>query len=182
MTSCSECDFTSDNQYKMCPPKMADGRHFTDYTPRCGINLASSFAQQQLNSYDLRQFMINNADQIMLKNRDAAIKNNSCGPCVQPWNQGTMLQEQNIVKCTASTCSTVTQDPYGLGQGRDYGIVPDQQFISRMSAENDLRKSVQSNTCVKPSQDKLYFPFGGSIIEEEHIDRVAIPGGGMPYQ
>ena len=34
----STCYKTSDNKYFGCPPKMSDGRHFTDYRPNCFLN------------------------------------------------------------------------------------------------------------------------------------------------
>lgn len=94
-----------------CPPKMADGRLFTNYNPRCFTNINRD------SSYDYRQSMISNALDIMEKNR--IIK--GCGPCVEPYNIGTMLPEQSIVKCDKNTCRVILTDPNGLGQGRkDY--------------------------------------------------------------
>ena len=29
------CYKTSNNKYSDCPPRMADGRHFTDFRPNC---------------------------------------------------------------------------------------------------------------------------------------------------
>ena len=34
----STCYKTSDNKFMDCPPRMADGRHFTDYRPNCHTN------------------------------------------------------------------------------------------------------------------------------------------------
>ena len=30
--------FASNNKYPSCPPRMADGRHFTDYRPNTDVN------------------------------------------------------------------------------------------------------------------------------------------------
>ena len=96
---------------------MADGRAFTDYRPRCAIN----FKNISMNSYDYRQFLIANAERLMQEGRDAAYQENKCGPCVAPFNEGTMLPEQSMVTCDASTCSFKVTDPNGLGMGRQYG-------------------------------------------------------------
>ena len=32
------CHKTSDNKHFDCPPRMDDGRHFTDYRSNCHIN------------------------------------------------------------------------------------------------------------------------------------------------
>lgn len=161
----------------MCPPRMSDGRHFTDYKPRCGVD-ASTLNGQTMNSYELRQYMITNAENLMQKNRDAAVGANKCGPCVEPWNQGTMLPEQSVVKCTTSTCTRATNDPYGLGQGRDYGSAPNASFISKMTEENAAFKP-QCNDCLL-SSDRLKSQ--APVFEESSIVgyRQTIPGGGEP--
>lgn len=114
---------TENSKFPTCPPKMSDGRHFTDYAPRCIArdNLMLGVDNKQMNSYELRQYLIANSEKIMQSNRDAAIKCNSWNACVQPYNQGTMLAEQNMVKCDTTSCRTSINDPYGIGTGRDYG-------------------------------------------------------------
>ena len=32
------CYKTTNNKYFNCPPRMSDGRHFTDYRPVCDVN------------------------------------------------------------------------------------------------------------------------------------------------
>ena len=54
----STCYKTSDNKYFGCPPKMSDGRHFTDYRPNCFLNgmvrdenkLTNSFSNLKVNN------------------------------------------------------------------------------------------------------------------------------------
>ena len=178
MASCSDCETASDNKWNMCPPRMSDGRHFTDYKPRCAV-FESTVNNNVMNSYDFRQYMIHNAEALMQKNRETAIKTNTCGPCVQPWNQGTMLPEQSMVKCDSSVCQIGTSDPYGLGQGRDYGIKPDADYIQRMSQKNAEMAAKPRNTCATP-QDK-YYPLYGDVQDESFLARPAIPGGGEPF-
>lgn len=128
-----------------CPMRMADGRTFTDYQPRCARNDGwQQLFGQQLNSYDLRQYLISNADQLMQANRTVASCGAQCAPCKTPWNKGTMLPESSMVKCNAQTCSIAAGDPFGLGQGRDYGIAQDAAFIEQQESLNNLRMRNQS--------------------------------------
>lgn len=177
MTSCSSCERESDNKYEACPAKMADGRAFTDYKPRCAVHsslMESGHASgKALNSYELRQFLINNAENIMEKSRTQAQTQNNCGPCVQPWNKGTMLPEQSMVKCNTSTCSVSTNDPNGLGRGRDYGIAPDAAFVGKMEQRN---AQMGPNVCTGYDEDIKYYPLA-PVAEE----RFAVPSGGSPF-
>ena len=176
MSSCSQCERESDNKEFQCPPKMADGRAFTDYKPRCSVFASLASTPQPLNSYELRQYMITNAEDIMSRSRKEAEQKNLCGPCVQPWNQGTMLPEESIVKCNASTCTIVKKDPFGLGQGRDYGIPTDNNFI-KVAEERDARmRSQPANCCTGFEEDSKYFP-----LAPVHEERYAIPSGGSPF-
>lgn len=173
--SCSECERESDNKHFQCPPKMADGRAFTDYKPRCSV-LSSMLQNRQMNTYELRQYMINNAEALMNQSRSAAESMNACGPCVHPWNQGTMLPEESTVKCNASSCSISMNDPTGLGQGRDYGITPDTQFINKMQARDATMRNSPTNCCTGYDDDLKYFPI--TPVAEE---RYAIPSGGSTF-
>ena len=77
----NKCNRTSDNRYFDCPPKMSDGRHFTDYT------------HPKLREYDMmhlnnikdnntyRSMLLENASQIMALNRNVSSEKNACGPC-----------------------------------------------------------------------------------------------------
>jgi len=171
--SCSECERDSDNRHFQCPPKMADGRAFTDYKARCAV-LTSLLQNKAMNTYELRQYMINNAEQLMQQERTYASRMNACGPCVKPWNQGTMLPEQSMVRCNESTCSVSTSDPYGLGQGRDYGIPQESEFIAKMEKQN---QELQKNICTGFEEDLGYYPI--TPVQEE---RYAIPSGGFPFK
>lgn len=179
--SCTSCERESDNKDYMCPPKMADGRAFTDYKPRCAVHtsLMSAGAPQAgapLNSYELRQYLIGNAETIMNNQRNHAQQMNACGPCVQPWNQGTMLPEQSMVRCNKSTCSVSTSDPSGLGQGRDYGSGTDTAFVKRMEARDEQMRTQPDNCCTGYDDDIKYFPLA-PVAEE----RLAVPSGGTPW-
>jgi hypothetical protein len=154
----------ANNKYTTCPPRMSDGRHFTDYTPRCGIRLNELASKQPLNSYELRQYLIHHADEIMATNLQAAVERNACGPCVAPWNKGTMLPESSFVECNKNTCRVVAGTPEGLGQGRVYEEAPQQQqaYISRMMATDQKFN-------VPPAQESMY--------PDMYFGRTAMPSG-----
>lgn len=109
----------SDNKHATCPARMSDGRLFTSYNARCAIQAAAlPPTTNTMDSYDLRQYMIHNADSIMQTQRDAALCAARCGPC----GKDTMLPEIEIDSCDLQKC---TRRPSGaadgLGLGRDYG-------------------------------------------------------------
>lgn len=159
MTNCNEC---SDSKYTSCPAKMSDGRLFTDYRPRCFTHDVNK------NSYEYRQFMIHNAEK-MLKEERTKIK--MCGPCVEPFNVGTMLEEQTIVKCDENSCKVVLKNPYGLGQGRDYNINESahKKFLDDREAEMKM-----GSCCDENKQDDFNL-----FMANDSQGRFATPGGGM---
>lgn len=106
-----------------CPSKMADGRAFTDYRPRCNVNadLLEDLTKNNMihSSYESRLYLQRNADKIMQSDRDNAINNLlPCTPCNN--TKSTMLPEKYMVKCDAISCSRVEINPDGLGDGRMY--------------------------------------------------------------
>ena len=109
-----------------CPNKMADGRSFTDYRPRCNINydLMQDLTKNNIinSSYESRLYLQQNAEKIMESNRVNATNNLApCAPCTRPLSDnGTMLPERYIVKCDAVSCKRQEIDVNGLGDGRNY--------------------------------------------------------------
>lgn len=75
------CDKTSNNKYFDCPPRMDDGRHFTDYRSSDYVNNLLRMTNGIISSYDYRQYLIHNADKIMDMNREYAQEKNDCKPC-----------------------------------------------------------------------------------------------------
>ena len=104
--------------------RMSDGRNFTDYNTRCG-QLQQLRQQADIKSnYDLRMFMMNNAEKLMDQSRMASMQVNDCSPCYVNGGNGTMLPEQSLVECNDRVCH-VLPNPRdtakdGLGQGRKY--------------------------------------------------------------
>lgn len=111
------------NKDNSCLNKMSDGRHFTDYRPRCIINqsLIDDVVNNNItgSSYDTRMYLQHNAEKIMEKQNASNYVNmrSSCTPCD---GVSTILPEQYVVKCDTVTCKRVKSTPNGLGDGRNY--------------------------------------------------------------
>jgi hypothetical protein len=116
----SSCYRTNDNKYSNAPPKMADGRHFTDYRPNCFLNNRIQVENDITNSYDMRLFLTRNAEKLMELNKKNSYVMNGSIECKKPYNQGTMLPEESKVVCNSQTCKVVHNYDNGLGMGRMY--------------------------------------------------------------
>jgi hypothetical protein len=178
---CQTCERTSSNKQFSCPPRMADGRHFTDYKSRCYGDRPVELIGKAMNSYEYRQYLITNADSLMNSWRESSYQANMCGPCVEPYNIGTMLPEQSQVECTSSICTVKQGNPNGLGQGRDYkNGAPDvamEQFLAQKETENAKLKSERgANCCTTPFDDMQFYPLDG------WGGRWSIPSGGAPFE
>lgn len=161
--TCTDCARPTNNQYANCPPRMADGRHFTDYRPRCVLQY-----NEKMSSYEQRMFLTQNADELMRANAQNAYLANRCGPCVEPYDQGTMVPEQTTQTCNDRTCTFNVTDPYGLGLGRNFyneqtDTTARQRFLAEKEKEQAFFKSQQP-----PQPTQSY-------------DRPAVPGGGKLY-
>lgn len=122
MTSCTSCE--AKNPMPECPNRMADGRAFTDYRPRCAVNaeLFNLLAKANMvaSSYESRMYLQQNADQFMEYEKNKAIeKSVPCAPC-NAATPSTMLPESYVVKCDAVSCQRHQVNDYGLGDGRDF--------------------------------------------------------------
>lgn len=105
-----------DNKHPDCPPRMSDGRIFTDYRSRCDINYIQS--QKGMDSYAYRQYLLQNADKIIDAFREAAYVPARCDVCPQGSDAGTMLSEKECDVCNARTCTRAEVDAAGIGLGR----------------------------------------------------------------
>ena len=88
------CHKTSDNKHFDCPPRMDDGRHFTDYRSNCHINNLVRSNNAISNSHQYRMFLTHNGERLMNLNRAYATQKNNCGDCDE-----TMLPEQTSTSC-----------------------------------------------------------------------------------
>ena len=103
-----------------CPFRMSDGRNFTDYRPMCTIDYQNKQKNNFKSSYEERQYFIQNASKMMQQNENNAKTSNKCVECFSIGSTGTMLPEKNMTQCNKKVCSFNTQDPSGLGTGRNY--------------------------------------------------------------
>jgi hypothetical protein len=180
MKECGECSRVSNNKQFNCPPRMDDGRHFTDYRPRCLTNYMFP-KDVPINSYEYRQYLILNAEKLMESKRIAAYEQNACGPCMEPYDVGTMLPEQSMQECNTSTCKIYPNDQNGLGLGRQFMSVDEESragFMRNKQREQNHMKN-NLNCCTSVADDMNYFPLDG-MVEQEYA-RPSIPGGGEPF-
>lgn len=182
LKTCEDCKRPSNNKSFNCPERMADGRLFTDYRPRCAQQYLDKINNQLQSSYDHRMFLIQNADDIMKKNALDSYMRAQCGPCVEPYDQGTMAPEIEKQVCNERTCSFGVNDPYGIGLGRQY-YTPDielefkKKFLEEKQKEQDYFKST-AECCGTVTDNLQYFPLDGMVKNE--YARPAMPGGGAP--
>ena len=105
------CNRTSNNKYFKCPPIMSDGRHFTDYRPNTYANDLVRYGNNVMSSNAYRQFLINNASNLMNVNSIYAEKKNSCTEC----NATPIPTETKcIVNQSYSTCYPDSYNGLGL--------------------------------------------------------------------
>ena len=164
-----DCYKTSNNKHFGCPPRMADGRHFTDYRPSCHINNIIRSGNNVMNSFEYRLFLTRNAQELMDINRNYACKKNCCGPCQEPYHSVNTLPEVNKVKCNKNNCELIGFDPNGLGQGRVF--TDEDQNCDKIGQINKL-----ANGCANPEDNLRYY---GSIEgQKENVQRSTVQGGG----
>lgn len=116
--SCS--NKTTDNKYFNCPPRMDDGRHFTDYRPNCHFNNLVRANNAITNSHDYRMFLINNANKLMNLNLSYASQKNGCGPRKNDQTETTIVPEESIQICNKQSCNVDFVNKNGIGRGRKY--------------------------------------------------------------
>jgi hypothetical protein len=172
----STCFMTGDNKYFQCPPRMADGRHFTDYRPNCHVNDMIKIDNEISNSFQYRMFLQQNGDGLMDRNRQLACEKNCCGPC-DKGTEGfadTMLPEKYMFVTDGRIGKMVVNNPNGIGTGRKY-------YTFQQDAEcKDLPSAWpgdKKNQCVSPLDNFAYL---GDLDRKDmpNTDRVAVPGGG----
>lgn len=182
LKTCDDCERPSNNKSFNCPPRMADGRHFTDYRPRCAQQFQDKISNKLMSSYDQRMYLITNADDIIKLNAQNAYMTNRCGPCVEPYDQGTMVPEFEKQVCNERTCSFGVTDPYGLGLGRkfyndDVEEKAKKRFIEEKEKETQYFKQ-NAQCCGTVKDDLQYYPIDGKIHDE--YPRSTIPSGATP--
>ena len=167
-----DCFRTSNNKFFNAPPRMADGRHFTDYRPNCHVNNMIRNKNEVFNSFDYRLFLTINAEKIMESNVHQAQVKNASTQCKKPFETGTMLPEQDKVVCNKHNCNVEQHDSNGLGRGRIYARDPAECLTGLTSSPLELGM----NKCTPPSDNFRYYP--DSAIQGEEFARVSVPSGG----
>ena len=145
------CYKTSNNKYFSCPPRMDDGRHFTDYRGNCFVNNIIRNNNDIMNSFQYRSFLTNNADELMNLNREYACQKNCCGPCQQPYDLGTMMPSETNVNCGSAQCGQMTtMKPENKNHGNDPQHCP--------QWPTDLPYNMSKNNCSPPADLFNYYP------------------------
>ena len=168
----SDCYKTSNNKYFNCPPRMADGRHFTDYRPSCYLENLTRSTNNINNSLQYRIFLQHNANSLMDTNRSYACQKNCCGPCQKPYDIGTMLPEQTKVICNTNNCSTRVNEPQGLGQGRQYSDTE----LHCSNWPDSLPYNQKNNYCTPAKDNFRYYPTSN---KNDPLTRLTVPSGGI---
>lgn len=168
----ASCYKTPNNKFVGCPARMADGRHFTDYRPSCQVNNLIRMNNNVVNSFDYRMYLANNATRLMDINRAYALQKNSCGPCMAPYGQGTMLPEKYMQVCNGRSCETKLVNPDGIGTGRLYvegngDVCPEWP--------TDLPRTLNNSQCGDP--ESMFSYYGD---ESKGASRYTSPSGGYP--
>ncbi len=168
------CYKSSNNKYFKCPPRMDDGRHFTDYRPNCHVNNLLRSNNAILNSHEYRMFLTHNAKKLIDLNSTYAVQKNGCGPCMEPYNQGTMLPEKSIQSCSNKSCSATEANKDGLGLGRRY----DDDSTKCSSWPKQLPVNQPYNCCADTNSLFNYYNDIDTKAQGELITRNSIPAGG----
>ena len=168
------CYKSSNNKEFKCPPRMDDGRHFTDYRPNCSVNSLVRENNKIMNSYEYRMFLTHNGNNLMNLNRSLSSQKNACGPCMNKYNEGTMLSEKKIQTCNDGSCNTGLVNENGIGLGRRYDNVSTE--CSHLTNSNVDAKP--SNCCADNNNLFNYYNDMTSKAQGELVLRNSSPGGG----
>ena len=148
------CKKTSNNKYFNCPPRMDDGRHFTDYRPNNHVNNLIRNRNNSVASFEYRQFLIHNASRIMEINNEYNLQINGCSPC----NANPIFVE-NLCKVNNSVSKCESYDCNGLGQ----------RSIAVASQPLPYNPGFQGN-----QMEKAFKP--EPVKQMNYVDYAAIPG------
>jgi len=121
--SCNSCEKKSNNraQAMQCFNHMAYSQ-WTHYEPRYVQNQMNRQANNFKSSYEYRQWLIHNGEQIMNDERQVMRDVHECKPCFDyPNEKGTLLDEKRMLSCSDKVCSYKAipdVDNMALGDGR----------------------------------------------------------------
>jgi hypothetical protein len=133
----------SNNKYLDCPARMSDGRSFTDYRSSTYTDDMIRYSNNLMTSFEFRQFLTNNADQIMEINNKKMDERMSCTDCNAP----TMPFERTCVYNNASVkCHNDGKNGVGLRnvveQVENFieGFEPTEYFLLQQEEEEQRRR------------------------------------------
>ena len=106
----NNCNKTSNNKYFDCPARMDDGRTFTDYRSSSHVDDMIRYSNNVMGSYEYRQFLIHNANNIMDINNQYTINKVGCASCNA---KNIPFHTKCDINSNFSVCSTV--NPNGIG-------------------------------------------------------------------
>lgn len=129
----SDCYKVSNNKYPDCPAIMDDGRAFTDYRSACYLNDMLRVKNGIQNSYDYRQFLIRNGENIINTVRLYNIQKTSCRPCdAKPINC------QNICEVNRQSVNCSLNNECGVGTCYKAVPLPPSDYANRLSESRDF--------------------------------------------
>ena len=178
--NCTSCTRETDNKSFHCPEKMSDsGRLFCDWRPRSSTQYYNMVSNNMPDSYSYRQYMTQNADDLIRKNAAEAYMRAACGPCDDNYDRGHMLPETDQQVCDSRKCTFRVTDPFGLGRGRLYDEDMDnaakKAFLEAKAKEQAWFKN-SAECCGTNLEELKYFPVGGQVKQD--YSRHAVPSGG----
>lgn len=172
-STATSCYKTSNNRNYDCPPRMSDGRHFTDYRPNCELTQMVRVDNNLNNSYQYRLFLQMNAEALANADRKDACLKNCCTPCMESFDgsdSSTMLPEAYLVSCDGRGCNRTLVNAAGLGDGRLYYSAPP-SCPDLMPAASPSR----NNNCVSQHDQ---FRYAGEWVPPSQMARLTVPSGG----
>lgn len=171
MSGSNVCYHASNNKHTKCPPRMSDGRHFTDYRPHCYLNNLVQESNQLHNNFQMRMFLTENATKLMQLNRRKACDANCCSPCQAPYQSGTMMPEASAeVVGTPVPCGSKHSQPALVGAHSDSPLT--------CAAWNTGDSRKVTHNCCSPVQNLANtYPHSANGVV---VSRKSVQGGGMP--
>ena len=80
----NNCNSASNNKNLDCPAIMSDGRAFTDYRPSSTVDDMIRLSNNVMSNFEYRQFLTNNADNLMQINNKYLQNKMGCDNCNTP--------------------------------------------------------------------------------------------------
>ena len=112
------CYKSSNNKYNELPPRMSDGRHFTDYRSNCLVNNLIISNNRNLSSREFKDFLMNNANSLRQINRTYINQKNG----IPDTNYSSYQPPKYRVYCNNYNCRKVLENPKGFGTEIEHGI------------------------------------------------------------